>query len=434
MFKHLLKKDLAREQLHRGLERQNDYIAAIRVSNAVIEFSPDGIIEDATPRFLDLVGYRLEDIVGRHHSMFCDPIYAATAEYQQFWRQLAEGIEQSGEFRRVGNHGQRVWLQANYFPVKHQGKTVKVVKLASDVTALANRRIEQEAVFEALNRSQAVIEFTHDGHVLDANENFLATMGYRLVDIQGQAHRMFCDDSFYRENPDFWARLAAGEFRAGQFCRRHQNGSPVWLEATYNPVLDASGNVVKVIKFASDITRQVEQNNSLKAISSAVEEAAQTTIERADAGTQVLGDAVASAARISSAVAASAGCADQLLAQSKSITEIVAAISAIAEQTNLLALNAAIEAARAGESGRGFAVVADEVRQLASRAQRSTVEIRALVETNRSLTEQMNSQMSAASNHAESGAELVQQACDVLSEVRREATSLGRITRQRQLH
>ncbi|MBU3069373.1 PAS domain-containing methyl-accepting chemotaxis protein [Aestuariicella sp. G3-2] len=414
-------------RLKNELEKQADFIDAIKRSNAVIEFTPEGIIETANDHFLKVVGYPLESLVGKHHSMFCEKAYSDSPEYAHFWRDLNRGTPQSGEFARLGNGGNKVWLQANYFPVIHQGQTIRVIKFATDITAMADRRNEQTAIIEALNRSQAVIEFTPDGHVLDANENFLKTMGYTLPEIKGQAHRMFCDEQFYRDNPDFWTTLKSGQYRNGQFSRRRKDGSEIWLEAIYNPIINHHGEVIKVIKFASDITPQVRQTESLKAITQAVESAAGTTVTRANSGADVLTSAVDSAHQISAAVNESAHCADQLVEQSKSINDIVTTISGIAEQTNLLALNAAIEAARAGEYGRGFAVVADEVRQLASRAQSSTIEIRTLVDTNRSLTEQMTTQMTAASNHAQNGAQLVQQASAVFTEVKEGALSLGGI-------
>ncbi|WP_439136164.1 methyl-accepting chemotaxis protein [Pseudomaricurvus sp.] len=426
MFSNLFGRDDS-VMLNKRIEIQSEFIDAIKRCNAVIEFNPDGIIETANDNFLKVVGYPLDGIVGKHHSMFCESDYVNSPQYTQFWQDLRSGIPQTGEFSRIGNGGAKVWLQANYFPVTHQGQTVRVIKFATDITHMADQRNEQTAIIESLNRSQAVIEFTPDGHILDANQNFLNTMGYTLAEIKGQEHRMFCDDVFYQNNPDFWAKLKSGKYRCGQFCRRKKDGSEIWLEASYNPIINVHGQVIKVIKFASDITAQVRQTESLKSITQAVESAASTTVNRANSGSEVLTSAVDSAHQISSAVTESAQFAEQLVEQSKSINDIVATISGIAEQTNLLALNAAIEAARAGEYGRGFAVVADEVRQLASRAQTSTIEIRTLVDTNRTLTEQMTEQMSVASNHAENGAELVQQASAVFSEVKDGALSLNDI-------
>lgn len=415
------------EKIKERLDWQDRYIQAIKDSNAVIEFTPDGIIVDVNDRFLDVVGYSREEVVGRHHSMFCDKEYVQSQAYRQFWDALRKGEAQSGEFRRIGKSGDKVWLHANYFPVTQNGETIRVVKFAADISKTANKRHEDSAVFSALNRSLAVIEFSPDGRVLCANDNFLSATGYSLAEIKGQHHRMFCYEDFYRENPDFWKQLAAGRFRSGQFLRKHRSGRDIWLEATYNPVEDVDGKVIKVIKFATDITDKVAQTESLKEIAKAVTEAAELTIGRADSGSEILQAAVQATGQISTAVSESSSLAQQLMAQSRNITDIVSTISGIAEQTNLLALNAAIEAARAGEQGRGFAVVADEVRQLAARAQQSTVQISGLVETNHKLVQQMTSQMDAANDHAQTGAERVQEASGAFDDVRDSATSLSRI-------
>lgn len=419
------------ELLHKTLDSQSAYIDSIKKCNAVVEFTPDGAIEDANQHFLDVVGYRKDEIVGRHHSLFCEPGYVASSEYRSFWQDLRAGLPRSGEFSRLGKAGNIIWLQASYFPVVQNNQTVRVVKFASDVTGTANMRREQQAVISALKRSQAIIEFSPKGLVLDANENFLKTMGYRIEQIRGQSHRHFCYDEFYRENPDFWLELSGGKFRSGQFCRRHASGRDVWLEATYNPVFDAGGKVVKVVKFASDITRQVEQTNAMKAITEAVSSAARDIIGKADAGNLVLDNTVLSSRQISEAVDCASELAGRLMEQSRHINEMVSAISAIAEQTNLLALNAAIEAARAGEYGRGFSVVADEVRQLANRAQSSTEEIRTLVDTNRSLTGQMTDQMRLANEQAYAGQRLVHDASAVFNDVRNGAQDLESIISER---
>lgn len=174
----------------------------------MIEFTPDGHILDASPLFLSTVGYSLKEIVGQHHAIFCRKEDSDSPSYLEFWRNLANGHNQHGTFQRVGKHGQEIWLEATYFPVSQDGKVIKVVKIASDVTLQHDQLMTQKAIFEALDRSLAVIEFEPTGVIINANRNFLDTMGYRLDEIRGRQHRMFCDELFYREHPDFWQELA----------------------------------------------------------------------------------------------------------------------------------------------------------------------------------------------------------------------------------
>ena len=230
---------------------------------AAIEFDLEGNILTANDNFLDTMGYRLDEIVGQHHSMFCAADYAASQDYRTFWKHLANGEFQSGEFKRHTKNGSEVWINASYNPVFDlEGRPIKVVKFATDITESTREKAESEARMQAVDRVQAVIEFDLDGHVLVANENFLNAMGYSLDEIVGKHHRMFCDPEFANsaEYRALWQRLKEGLFDSGEYMRIHKDGHEVWINASYNPVFDVEGNVLKVVKFATDITEQTVKN------------------------------------------------------------------------------------------------------------------------------------------------------------------------------
>ena len=232
-------------------------VAAIDKSQAVIEFNLDGTIITANDNFLQTVGYSLEEIQGRHHRMFAEPGYAASQEYAVFWAKLNRGEFDAGVYKRLGKGGKEVWIQASYNPIFDvQGKPYKVVKFATNITEFKKLNEEYEARNEAVGNGNAVIDFTLDGIVIDANDNFLKTMGYTLDEIKGKHHRMFCDpvDVASPEYVKFWAKLNQGEFDAGQYKRLGKDGKEVWIQASYNPILDSSGKPIKVVKFATDVT------------------------------------------------------------------------------------------------------------------------------------------------------------------------------------
>jgi methyl-accepting chemotaxis protein len=235
-------------------------LAALEESFGVIEFEPDGTIIRANKRFLDAVGYSLPEIVRQHHKMFLKPEDVASSSYAAFWQKLGRGEFDTGEYRRVTKAGREVWLQASYTPVKGAGgKVRKVVKLALDITAAKRKSLEDNGLLEAINRSQAVIEFSLDGTILNANENFLATMGYAKSEVTGAKHAMFVEPTYAAsaEYRDFWARLRRGEFFSGEFRRLGKGGREIWLQASYNPVFDEHGQVVRVVKFAFDLAERM---------------------------------------------------------------------------------------------------------------------------------------------------------------------------------
>ena len=232
-------------------------IDAINRVQAVIEFTVEGTILTANNNFLQAMGYTLDEIQGRHHRLFVEESYAASEEYKQFWATLNRGEFQTGEFKRLGKGGREIWIQASYNPIfDDEGNVVKVVKFATDVTEQKLQAADSKGQIEAIDKSQAVIEFNLDGTIKTANENFCKTLGYSFEEIQGKHHRIFVEQSYgaSEEYAEFWKALNRGEFQAGEYKRIGKGGQEVWIQATYNPISDLNGKPFKVVKFATDIT------------------------------------------------------------------------------------------------------------------------------------------------------------------------------------
>ncbi len=232
---------------------------AVSRSQAVIEFDMAGNILFANENFCQAMGYRADEIVGRHHSMFVEPEEAKSADYAAFWKQLNKGEFDRRQYKRIGKGGREVWIEASYNPVFKGSTPYKVVKFATVITDTKLKSAEDAGKLDALSRAQATIEFTPDGHILTANENFLKTLGYTLEEIRGRHHSMFCDPAYAAsaEYKEFWRSLAAGQFAADEFARIGKGGRKVFIQASYNPIFDMSGKVFKVVKFATDVSERV---------------------------------------------------------------------------------------------------------------------------------------------------------------------------------
>ena len=461
-------------------------LAALDKSLAIIEFDLTGKILAANENFCAAMGYARKEIVGNHHSMFVDADYAKSADYQEFWTMLASGKFESREYKRFGKGGREIWIQASYNPILGaNGKPYKVVKFASDITEAKLKAAETEGKIEAISRAQAVIEFDTEGNILDANENFCATLGYDLSEIKGRHHSMFVEPAYGQssEYEGFWEKLRSGEFEAAEFQRFGKGGREIWIQASYNPIFDMDGRVIKVVKFATDITGRVsavkaigeglrkladgdlenliedefipsldqlrvdfnhsverlrdtlqqvginagaidtgsseirsgaddlsqrteKQAATVEETAAAVEQLTASVKETADSAVEagdLVGKTRESAERSGDVVGRAVSAMTEIEGSSKKIGDIIGIIDEIAFQTNLLALNAGVEAARAGEAGKGFAVVAQEVRELAQRSAGAAKEIKALIE--------------ASAQQVKTGSELVGETGRTLKEI-----------------
>lgn len=537
MFVKRQKQQLAdQEQL---IQQQQAQWAAINRVMAVIEFDLQGRILTANQNFLQLMGYRLDELVGQHHRLFVDAQTAASSDYHQFWQRLNNGECLADRYPRVTKSGRCVWIEASYNPVfdKHN-RPVKIVKFATNITSRVEAEFDAKGRLDAINRAMAVIEFDLEGKILAVNDNFLQVMGYSRQEVVGHHHRMFVESSYAQssEYPRFWNRLARGEYFARTYKRVAKGGRIVWIEATYNPIFGSDGKPVKVVKYAMDVsanpntrllknvvqdavdlleavakgdlTRDFRQEyrdyeltmfyplvlqlqaaiqQMLQSLQSSVGEASKVSHTVRDVAQSVSGNAEQLRLGMQSQLSALQTMASQMQAMNHSvqtntqtsqevavmarnmqqqtkegmsvmqqtinamqamsasstqIVDIVAMIDAISFQTNLLALNAAVEAARAGEHGRGFAVVAGEVRELANKSANAAKDIRQLIgdslariQTGTRLADQSGDMLDAINHHITQVAEKVDQIAqsstvqsDVIQQVSYSVNQVERIT------
>ncbi|MGE0289017.1 MAG: PAS domain-containing protein [Bradyrhizobium sp.] len=411
-------------------------VAAAGRSQAVIQFDLDGTILTANENFLDALGYSLSEIQGKHHSMFMPAAERDSAAYREFWAALNRGEFQAAEYKRIGKGGKEVWILASYNPVlDEKGRPCKVVKFATDVTAQKLRNADLSGQIEAIGKSQAVIAFNLDGTIIDANENFQHALGYSLGEIKGRHHSMFVEPA-ERESPayrEFWASLNRGEFQAAEYKRIGKGGKEVYIQASYNPILDLNGKPYKVVKYASDVTKQVlvrmgneRVRGMMESVAAGAEELNASVREISEAMVKSKETALGAVDRVAAADAQ----AKRLSNAAQSMSGIVEMIGEITGQINLLALNATIESARAGEAGKGFAVVASEVKNLANQAKQATdkigAEIGGLNEISAEVVNALNSikqEIQNVSEYVTSTAAAVEEQSTVTSEM---STSMQR--------
>ena len=382
---------------------QDGQLKAVSKSQAVIEFALDGKVLAANDNFLKALGYSLAEIQGQHHSMFVDLAYRATPTYQQFWDKLARGEFDSGQYKRIGKGGKEIWIQASYNPILDMnGKPFKVVKYATDITADKLKAADFEGQLNAVNKSQAVIEFSLDGKVLNANDNFLKTLGYSLSEVQGKHHSLFVDpaDSSTPGYRQFWAKLGRGEFDAGQYKRIGKGGKEVWIQASYNPILDMNGKPFKVVKYATDVTEQVRLNEQMKQTVAEASEIAQASTN---------GDLTL---RIS------------MEGKSGALAELSQGVNALLETMSALVLQvkgAASEVSRgADEISQGNANLSQRTEEQASSLEEtasSMEEMTSTVKQNSDNASQASQLAVAARDQAEKGGAVVSKAVDAMSEI-----------------
>nr|WP_321359604.1 PAS domain-containing methyl-accepting chemotaxis protein [Pseudomonas extremaustralis] len=418
MFNTRLKQELA--ALREELSSLQQVKESLESEMLCLTLDVEGRVEWANANFLQELAYSMTGLLGRPIEDLV-PAHVRQDPFQlRFKNALMRGEHFVGAVRLTRGNGKEAWLRSIVQPVRTSDGRLKHFSIfSSDLTRTIEASREHENLITALVRSTAVIEFDLEGHVLTANERFLNSMGYTLAQIQGKHHRMFCEPEDYNsaEYQAFWKRLNAGEFVAARFKRVDSHGHAVWLEATYNPVLDANDRLYKVVKFATVITDQVIREQAIAEAANIAYSTSLQTDNSAQRGTMVVTQAVDVMRDLAQHMQQAGEGIEALNAQSQVIGTIVKTISGIAEQTNLLALNAAIEAARAGEQGRGFAVVADEVRQLASRTSKATEEIVGVVRQNQDMARDAVSLMTDGRSQAEQGLTLAAEAGAVIIEI-----------------
>ncbi|MFT6404748.1 MAG: methyl-accepting chemotaxis protein [Marinomonas primoryensis] len=419
MFNKSLKNEF--KALKEELYSLNQVKESLDQEMLVIILSPEGVITSVNKKFTDELAFSKEAIIGRKISELVPVISRETTHYKGLLNSIKNASHWVGALEIEKENGDEAWLRVILQPVLdgENGKLKQFSLHCNDLTRTITSSREDQNIISALQRSTAVIEFDMSGHILKANDLFLGGMGYKLEQIKGKHHRIFCTEkeSSSADYAAFWKRLSEGQFVAERFKRVDSRGDIVWLEASYNPISDVHGRLYKVVKFATIITDQINRELAVSEAADIAFSTSKQTDNSAKKGSQVVSDTVTVMRQLSDQMAEAAEGIAELDKQSQLVGSIIQSIRGIADQTNLLALNAAIEAARAGEQGRGFAVVADEVRQLASRTSAATEEIVGVVEKNQILAEKAVALINKGKEQAEQGLALSNEAGNVIIEI-----------------
>ena len=410
-------------------------LESIKNNTAFVKFTPDGHINEASDSFLKLMGYSFNEIKNKHHRIFCEQSLIRSETYTRFWESLRSGVKQEGKMLRLDKFGNKVWIEAVYFPVIKNGKVFEIIKIATDITKTHEENASKEAILSAINNSMAVIEFDTEGYILNANDNFLKATKYSLKEVVGKHHKIFCYDRFYEENPDFWYHLANGQYVKDRFERKDKYGETLYLEATYNPVFNDDGSTSKIVKFATDITDKVLDEKEAIAIIEAASSVSEETEQIASNGISYLESLISKAEETAISIEKTEELIKKIKEQSKEITKSTGTITGISNQTHLLSINAAIEAARAGEHGRGFAVVADEVRKLAKNSSNNVKEIDDVVKNNNELIGEFELAIQQIIEDNKENYQKIQDISNIVSEIldgaKNVSTSVEKLNRRR---
>ncbi|WP_137168980.1 PAS domain-containing methyl-accepting chemotaxis protein [Marinomonas sp. FW-1] len=415
------KKLLSRvKELEKELASFQETQADLRQEMLYFSMTPDGIIVDANTLFLQSSGFDKTELTDKNIKDF---ILGKSLEKEHCKKMLSAISEKKhwhGALQLETKQGKEAWYRSIIQPKKQADSGRVILEVYSaELTRTISQSKEVEDMLAALNRSSAVIEFSLDGIILNANDNFLKGMGYSKSQIVGQHHRMFCEpkEAESQEYKQFWQRLRSGEFVSDRFKRIDSHGHDVWLEASYNPIHDETGKLYKVVKFATVITEQMKRELAISETSLVAYDISKKSDQDAVNGKKVIESTIQTMNELSMQMSEASTGIFELNTQSMKVAKLVESIRGIADQTNLLALNAAIEAARAGEQGRGFAVVADEVRQLASRTSSATEEIISVVGDNKKLTEQAVSLIEESMEKAQKALDLSTEAGHVMNDI-----------------